>query len=565
LFLAAVAGCKKSDPEAKSPTENQPSPDVGRTVALMHWLGKTRLAAESNATNFIAIWNLPESTKLEAQTLDKLSTAPWRLLSVAAPVSNAPAALLRPLLDDLVQEESYLEVQAATNHSGALVLALRLDAARAELWRTNLAAIVESLTGAKTAPAPDGWTLKADIIRGSTCNLGLTRAGDWTLVSYTFESNNLSRVNAQRPTLPPLLTDFTARIQRDRTPFVARTTNFWLEAEADLRALPDWLPLASDLRASLAALENLPRITMTLIGDGKNVRTRGELNFPATLAIPLESWQLPTNLVREPLISFGAVRGLRGILAPIKIPSWLGLSEWPDQFYSWGRSGPPLQIYAAFPTRTASNDFFALSHPMADWIRTHLPASDYGAVAFDTNSARLNWDGLHFGLPSLRVVTNANSDFLLLSLASFPLARTNQLPAPLIERITSESHLVALAWEFTGERLSQWRYFDDASRMTFDAARRPRLNPSAASIEWVANVMTNLEHSLTEVQLTGPTRLGFTRKSTVGLTGWEIDVLANWLELPQFPDGFQSLFATNPAPRVVRRKVNPISPPNSAP
>ena len=553
-FLVAVTGCHKSDPESNAPASRLPAADSEPTVARMHWLGKKRMTAESNATNFMAIWNLPESAKLEAQTLDKLSTAPWRLFASTASLSNAPTALLRPLLDDLVGEESYLEVQAATNQPDSLVLALHQDAARAALWQTNLPIILKSVFASARVLSAEASDFR---LQTSDLSFALSRSGDWTLLSVGHASN----------TAPSILTSFRDRIAATQTPCPPRTTNYWLEADLDLRAFG--LPASAlGVQPSPSTRENLPEITLTLIGDGQNVRTRGELSFPSPLSIPLPAWNLPTNLVREPLISFAAVRGLRGLLAARAVPSWLGLAEWPDQYYSWGRSGPPLQIYAAFPTQNSANDFSQIAQPIADWIRAHLPAKDYGAVAFASNSALLNWDGLYFGLPSLRVVTNANTDFLLLSLAAFQLVPTNQIPkmpTPLIERIVSETNLVALAWEFTGERLPQWRYLDDASRMTFDAAHRPRLNPSVASIEWVAKVMTNLLHAITEVKLAAPDRLALSRKSTVGLTGWEINALANWLELPQFPAGFQTLFATNPTPPVIRRKANPNAPLSTPP
>jgi hypothetical protein len=61
---------------------------------------------------------------------------------------------------------------------------------------------------------------------------------------------------------------------------------------------------------------------------------------------------------------------------------------------------------------------------------------------------------------------------------------------------------------------------------------------------------------VTEVRLTGPSRLTFARKSTTGLTGLELDLLANWIERPDFPKGLTSLMATNPTP-VIRKKRNP--------
>src|SRR5438445_8904187 len=80
IAAALGSGCKKKEkPEEETPgtpksAQAVTSPD---TVIRVHWLGKKRLAAETNAATFLEIWNLPESARLEAQTLDKLALAPW--------------------------------------------------------------------------------------------------------------------------------------------------------------------------------------------------------------------------------------------------------------------------------------------------------------------------------------------------------------------------------------------------------------------------------------------------------------------------------------------------------
>jgi hypothetical protein len=66
------------------------------------------------------------------------------------------------LLDDLVAAESCLEIRQPANQPGELVLAIHLDDQRAVLWQTNLAAVLESLTGIRPVSAPDhqyGWSL----------------------------------------------------------------------------------------------------------------------------------------------------------------------------------------------------------------------------------------------------------------------------------------------------------------------------------------------------------------------------------------------------------------------
>ncbi len=297
LIAAAGAGCKKSEPGPGAPSASSPPEE---TVARVHWLGKNRLAADTNAASFMDIWKLPESARLETQTLDKLSLAPWRLLKGDAATNGAPVARLRPLLDDLVQEESYVEVRNATNQPGELVLAIRLSPERSDLWETNLAVVLESLTGVRPVVAPGdrrGWSLK---IPDAPRLIELARAGDWTVIGLAPEQNTL-------------LAAVRARLERDHVPFAARTTDFWLEADFDLRRVAGALAPGWDLP------EGLPRASLTVIGAGRDVLTRGQFNFAGLRPFELEAWNIPTNLVHDPLISFTAIRGVRPWLASLKM------------------------------------------------------------------------------------------------------------------------------------------------------------------------------------------------------------------------------------------------------
>ena len=174
LLIAALAGgCKKSAPAPAL------LPPPVETVARVHWLGLKLLLAETNAAFLTNITSLPESKQLALQTLDRLAVG--LLATNGTPViSNqlsaadgkstttnyhsqltGPAALLRPLLEDLLQEESYLEVRHATNQPGDAVLAIRLGDERSGLWQTNLAAVLQSRTGLIPALGQDGrsWQL----------------------------------------------------------------------------------------------------------------------------------------------------------------------------------------------------------------------------------------------------------------------------------------------------------------------------------------------------------------------------------------------------------------------
>ncbi|HWH72438.1 MAG TPA: hypothetical protein VNT26_23960, partial [Candidatus Sulfotelmatobacter sp.] len=216
LLVSLAGGCKKSpstEPSGSKQAQSaQPSAPPVETVARVHWLGKKRLAAETNAAAFMAIWNLPESVRLEAQTLDKLALAPWRSsqpgTNQLSTLNSQLSTLLRPLLDDLLQEESYLEIRNATNQPGELALAIRLNAQRAALWETNLAAVLESLTGTRPTPvqgANGGWQLRITNQLATFRSFGLTRAGDWTILGLA-------------PDKTALAAELLARIQKDQAP-----------------------------------------------------------------------------------------------------------------------------------------------------------------------------------------------------------------------------------------------------------------------------------------------------------------------------------------------------------
>ena len=108
---------------------------------------------------------LPEAKAVETEALDKLSLAPWSIRegwkTNSLSSTNATSLLLRTLADDLLQEESYLEIQQpSTNRGPELVVALKLSGSRAETWHTNLATALSSLTGVaitSNTPTPGGW------------------------------------------------------------------------------------------------------------------------------------------------------------------------------------------------------------------------------------------------------------------------------------------------------------------------------------------------------------------------------------------------------------------------
>src|SRR5262245_38546762 len=149
-FLAAT-GCKRSESQPKKESVEGTTKQAPITKKLqpgqnailrVHWLGKKHVSANTNSAGLMEIWKLPESQRLEEQTVERLAVAPARWLNGASvnltnqtEITNSVGfSLLKPLCADLVLEESYWEVWQLTNAQRQAALALRLKEERAAFW-----------------------------------------------------------------------------------------------------------------------------------------------------------------------------------------------------------------------------------------------------------------------------------------------------------------------------------------------------------------------------------------------------------------------------------------------
>src|SRR5437588_4676078 len=131
LATCSINGCKKHSDNSPTSTSKKVDDALihGDATVAVHWLGKKQISTDTNFSSLVQIWNLPESVQLESHLLDQLALAPWRLLPGITNLTftNSDAALLRPLLLDLVQEEWYFELRQETNKSPGVALAIHLS------------------------------------------------------------------------------------------------------------------------------------------------------------------------------------------------------------------------------------------------------------------------------------------------------------------------------------------------------------------------------------------------------------------------------------------------------
>ena len=138
-----------------------PPPDF---IAQIHFAGAEQISADTNSAALTNYFCSAEAKALREQTLNKLSHFPysWFKSRLAAGTDDG-ADLLRPLLDDLLRSEWFLEIRDITNGVPETALAIRLNTARAQLWQDNLAEVLQSWTHLPAGKTTNGWLLKKDL------------------------------------------------------------------------------------------------------------------------------------------------------------------------------------------------------------------------------------------------------------------------------------------------------------------------------------------------------------------------------------------------------------------
>ncbi len=532
----------------------QPSSAAPATgvLARLHWLGLDRVSADTNSARFMAVWRLPQTTALVAQTLDQFSRWP------GGGATNAAAARLRPLLDDLVTSESWWELRAPANSQPSTLnpqlsfaLAVRLPADRAGLWQTNLAAAVENLTGVRPVADGKGW-----VVRQSRApeRIEFSRAGEWTLVGWGQDtvvslSNSAGKtggasVPASRADAGDSLSKFADRIAREST---SSATNCWLEADLDPARLADFFSLSAraaggEGRGEVGSLSisTLNHLHLTVTGKDGHVLTRGTFGFSRPLNLALPPWEIPTNFIRGPLTDFSAARGLAPWLAEMPLWQKTGLTPPPGQMYYWALEGAPLETWFAAPLPGASNQLWRLADRLVQNANPWLATNGQGFFQWQANPPALVWSGALLFSPVLKPVTVNHRDYVLGGLVPFVEGNPNPPPAESLREILGTPGLVYYQSEQTRIRIEDYLWITQMFRVIF---HKPQLLSTAAATVWLKNVEPLLDDSTTLVTQTGAKQLTLTRDSTLGCTALELHLLADWLESPQFPSGLHTFLA----------------------
>jgi hypothetical protein len=327
------------------------------------------------------------------------------------------------------------------------------------------------------------------------------------------------------------------RIQRQHAPIQVQATNAWLEADLDIPRIADAFALGWNLPA------DLPKISLAAVGQGTNVWTHGVLNFPRPLPLELQPWNIPTNLIDQGLVSFTCLRGLKPWLASLKAWNDLQIGPPPDQLCCWALGNLLMQTYFTAPLPDAHNQVSKLTELVLE--HNEKLFGDSGGAGFrrSATTGGLEWDGIPYLYPYLQSLETSNGVFAFGGMFPFP-EPEEPLTPDAVPKALSQTNLVYHAWEITGSRTEQLAFIAQFIRFAFQKAQFPN---ESVSLEWIRKLEPLLGPCVTDVTQTAPNQLSFDRQSTIGFTGFELNLLADWLESPQFPIGLYSLLASQSA------------------
>lgn len=477
-----------------------------------HFAGRTGLPAGTNAARFKEIEGLATTAALRADIAQKLSVAALPFWRNSLPgEANDQAALLKPMIEDLLTSEAFLEVRGAPGNAD-LALAVAVSDDRAQLWDKNL----RQLAAAWKLGVPrdlnsegfKGWEIKKS---PAPDTLQVYRAGKWTVVGLG---------NGRLIQLPSLL----AEAKRSGRP-VAALSNQFIELAADLPALRPWFPFLAQWP--------LPPVLADISGRGDGIRTEVRFQYSGKIPWTFEPWRIPTNVISEPLTSFTIGQGLAPFLNQIKGFGDMGLSPLPSQFSAWGLHNEQCRMNFAVPVPNATNAMQRLSLGVPRYMLANY-SNLLGRFLYGTNRSELLLSGVPWIAPSLRPVKNGKDEYLMGGI--FPLSpKHTPVPDELFAQVRGRTNLLYYDWEITEHRLNHGKQFYQLASI-LNSRRPPSTN--TASKRWLSEIGSKLGNTATEITQTGPQELVLVRRSHVGFTGFELATLSLWLDTPGFPFAF---------------------------
>lgn len=498
MLVALVAWLATSN-WAQSSKEAKPE-----TLLRWSFAGTKELAANKNLKVFNSIRELPESAAMRDAVATNLaraaanrflargsSNAPVKVKvpggnAAPIPAADGTAALIQPLIADLIQHESRFQMDTRGAQDADWFLAVRLPENRVSAWSKHLTQLTLH-SGMKGAAENQGnWTATRDNYK-----LSFSRSKDWTLIQGGFGGLETPGAKAFRDSLGK------------------RSGKSVLDLEVNA-------PLLGKIW-SAPQLAHYPKFTVRAEPRDEGFHSELYLDYPQDLGIKPEKWNVPADMIHDPLIGFTAIQGIRKKLESSEKFKALGAKQTPNQAFLWSQGISPFSVGIAAEVQ---NPGVVITNAARVAAGMKLPT---GNVELATNRTALLWMGLPIVVPYLEPGPASHSSFVTAGL--FPVKAHKDKPAPkeLLAQL-DQKNLVYYDWEITSERIQQWI---PIWQLYYLVGGHALPNNGAPSSRFLQSLKTQIGNTITEGTLESPRRIKFTRQSHIGATALELVLLAH--------------------------------------
>ena len=496
-WVATANGAESS--RAQSSKDSKPE-----TLLRWSFVGTTELAKNDKLTVFNKVRALPESAVMRdaiatnvARTIanrysrSASSNPPAKLKlptesGEALRMENGLAALTRPLIEDLVQNESRFHMDSVGAEDAHWMLAVRLPENRVANWSKHLAqlASLSRMTGADETKQT--WTATHEKYK-----LTFSRSKDWTIIEGGLLEENSKASKSFRDAVGK------------------RSGKTVLDAEINP-------PLLGKIW-SAPQLAHYPKFSLKAEPKNDGFLSELLLDYPQDLGIKHEKWNIPTGLIQEPLISFTAIQGVRKKLESIEQFRSLGAKQTPNQLFAWAQGISPFSVFLAAEVKNPAE---VVTNATRAAERIKLPT---GELQLATNRSALLWHGLPIVVPYLEAAPNPHNGFVTAGLFPARLHDAKPAPAELLKQL-DQKNLVYYDWEITGNRLEQWI---PTWQLFYLVNGQFIPSNDAPSSRFLQALKSQLGNTITEGTLENPRRIKFIRHSHLGANALELTLLAH--------------------------------------
>ena len=270
-----------------------------------------------------------------------------------------------------------------------------------------------------------------------------------------------------------------------------------------------------------------PSVSLSLSVSNATVRTAATMDFATAPLGELEAWKVPNEFIRDPLVRFSALRGASPLLEKLEWTRFIVGGETPGQVISWAQPEVPFRSWFGFPVKDIPSRIEKIHQDVKPFFGTDEKPGIYrGQVAMNSNKTAVVVGGKQMACtPRVVAATQGADSFLVVG---FFAGKTNstKAPAELLGQI-QKPNLAFFEWEITSEAWPNWNVLAQYNQILLGKAPNP---PMAKAHRWMSSLTNQLGNTVTQVERVTPTRYQLSRKSDMGLNGFELVALTRWLD-----------------------------------